>query len=305
MLTPERRHEAMLLALGGFSLLSCGDAIIKSIGHAWPGPAIAALRYLFGALGLGVLAWRQGGRRVLAMPDPRLHWVRGAAVALATVGFFMAIRVMPLADAIAVVFVGPMITSVLSAVVLGERAPRAVWISCAIAFAGVLVVLRPEVARLGAAALFPLLSALGMSVLIIANRKAAGSAPALQLQFYVAATGAACLLLITALGAASGLPELALTPPPNSVIAKTLVVAFTASLAHWLIFKATERASAAVVAPMTYVQILIASVLGWLVFGDRPDLGTLVGAALIIGAGLYLWRAQQPAKPDPESEAVG
>ena len=83
---------------------------------------------------------------------------------------------MPLADATAIQFTSPMITGILSALVLGERAPRAVWGATALAFAGVLVVLRPNVLALGATAFYPLGAAFGMACLMICNRKAAGAA---------------------------------------------------------------------------------------------------------------------------------
>jgi drug/metabolite transporter (DMT)-like permease len=81
------------------------------------------------------------------------------------------------------------------------------------------------------------------------------------------------------------------------VIARTALVACTASVAHWLIFVGTSRAGAATVAPMTYVQLLIASALGWAVFGNRPDAMTLLGAAILVAAGLFLWRAGKMAEP--------
>ena len=76
-------------------------------------------------------------------------------------------------------------------------------------------------------------------------------------------------------------------------MAKCLAVAVFATLGHTLIFAAVERASASVVAPMTYVQLLVAAGIGWLWFGDRLDAATFGGAALIIGGGLLLWRAQR------------
>ena len=160
-----------------------------------------------------------------------------------------------------------------------------------IAFAGVLVVLRPNFAAAGWAALLPLLSALGMSVLMIGNRFVAGKGSALAMQFYVAAAAAPLLLLATTGLHFSGIERFAVGLPHWSVIARCALVACSASVAHWLIYMGTTRAGAATVAPMTYVQMLVATLAGWLVFDNRPDGLTLLGAAIIIGAGLYLWRA--------------
>jgi drug/metabolite transporter (DMT)-like permease len=80
-------------------------------------------------------------------------------------------------------------------------------------------------------------------------------------------------------------------------MARCAVVALFASTAHWLIYLGTTRAGAASIAPMSYAQMLVAGTIGWAWFGDRPDLMTLLGAAIIIAAGLYLWRAGQVREP--------
>ena len=77
--------------------------------------------------------------------------------------------------------------------------------------------------------------------------------------------------------------------PHWSVIARCAFIGMTATLAQWLIFMGTVRAGAGTVAPMTYGQLLMAVVLGFVFFGDRPGLAALAGAAVIIGAGLFLW----------------
>ncbi len=275
----------------GFATLSFGDAVVKTMTGLWPPTAIAALRYVLGASGLIVLLWAREGRGAFRVPKWPLHLARGAGVAMATVGFFSAVFVMPLAVATAITFTSPMFTALLAAALLGEPARRVTWLATLFAFAGVLVVLRPNVAALGFAAGLPLLSALGMSVLMVANRASAGSASPLALQVFVAGTAAPLLVLVTMAGNASGLPRLAVHWPQWSVVARCALVAVTASFAHFAIYKGTVRAGAATIAPMTYVQLLVATALGWLMFGNTPDAVTLVGAAMIVAAGLVLWRA--------------
>jgi drug/metabolite transporter (DMT)-like permease len=163
-----------------------------------------------------------------------------------------------------------------------------------LAFAGVLVVLRPNVLVLGAAAFYPLGAAAGMACLMICNRKAAGAASPIAMQFLTAMMAAPILIVATGLLALSGAPQFQVPAPPASVIVKCLVIACTATVAHLLIYMAAVRASAALVAPMTYVQLLVAAALGWILVGAAPDLSTLGGAALIIGGGLLLWRSQKP-----------
>ena len=106
----------------------------------------------------------------------------------------------------------------------------------------------------------------------------------------MAVVAAPVLSVAALLGDWSGASMFALGLPSTDVVLRCAVVAVTASTAHWLVFHGTTRAGAAVVAPMTYVQLIVAVALGWWWFGDRPDAVTLLGASIIIGAGLYLWR---------------
>lgn len=290
-------HQGLLLALAGFVLLSCGDAVVKTMAGQWPPTAVAALRYTLGAVGLAGLLLASEGRAGFALPHPRVQLLRGFSVGMATIGFFAAIYVMPLASATAITFTSPMITAVLAAVFLKEPANRATWLATGMAFIGVVVVLRPNLAEAGLAALLPLFSACGFSLLMICNRFVAGSASALAMQVLVACLAAPLLIMATLAGHLSGAEGLAVTVPHWSVVAKCAVVAVSASTAHWLIFLGTTRAGAASVAPMTYVQMLVASGLGWLYFDNRPDLMTLLGAVIIVGAGLLLWHSGRSRGP--------
>lgn len=294
--------RGLLLALAGFVCLSCGDAVIKTMAGQWPPMAIAALRYAFGAIGLAVLlGWREGPEN-FSPPAPRLHLVRGLAVAMATTGFFAAVFVMPLTDATAITFTSPIITGLLAPFVLGEPVRRETWISTIIAFVGVLIVLRPNVLAHGWEALLPLLSALGMSILMMANRAVAGKASPLAMQAYVAVAATPILIVVALAGHFSGIAKFALTWPSWSVIARCALVACSASTAHWLIFLGTTKAGAASVAPMTYVQLLVALTLGWLLFGQLPDTMTLLGAGVIVGAGLLLWwSSRETGKPQKKN----
>ena len=286
-----RARAALLLALAGFCSLAVGDAVVKSMAGAWPAPAVAALRYSFGVAGLaGYVAWRFG-RAGFVMPRPGLQLGRGAAVALATLCFFMAVMSMPLADATAIQFTSPILTALLAPLVVGERTRPATWAATLFAFAGVLVVLRPNLAEIGLAALFPLGAAFGMSWLMMLNRMTAGLAPVMVMQLLLGVVAAPALVAAAATLHFAGL--VVIGPPSWLTVAKCLGVAVLATLGHSLIFAAVERASASVVAPMTYVQLLVAAGLGWLWFGDSPDAATFGGAALIIAGGLLLWRAQR------------
>jgi drug/metabolite transporter (DMT)-like permease len=285
--------SGLLLALAGFALLSFGDAVVKTMAGAWPGTAIASLRYVFGALGLsGLLLWKEG-RAAFTIPDAPLHWARGFCVAAGAACFFTGLALMPLAEATVISFANPIFVALLSIAVLREAVTRATWTATALAFAGVVIIVRPNIANVGWAGLLPLITALLMAALVLLNRRVAGRASVLKMQVLISVTAVPILLALAAAGHASGLAMFQIGMPDWSIIARCAVVACSASFAHGLIFMATERVSAATMAPVTYVQLLTATGLGMIWFGERPDLVTALGSLLIIGAGLVLWRAQR------------
>ena len=284
-------RAGLLYALAGFCTLSIGDAIIKGMAGDWPAPAMAAMLYVAGTILLAVLLARHEGVAALALPRDRLQWIRGVAISLSAVGMFLAVWIMPLAEATSIFFTQPMITAVLAWALLGERARLSTWVATLVAFAGVFIVLRPNFAVAGWGVLLPLLGAAGMAVTIIANRAVTGRASILAMQYYMSVTAMIFLIAVTAAGHLSGMEGFTVHWPHWSVVARCVFIGLSATLAQWLIFMGTVKAGAGTVAPMTYGQLLMAVALGWVFFGDRPDLTSMVGAAVIIGSGLYLWYA--------------
>jgi drug/metabolite transporter (DMT)-like permease len=251
MSQPATTRFALPVALLGFASLSVGDAVVKSMAGEWPGSAVSALRYSFGAIGLAAIVAAMHGRAGFAVPRPALQLGRGAAVSLATLCFFMGVMAMPLADATAVQFTSPILTALLAPWVLGERTPPAALLATLLAFAGVLIVLRPNLYALGPVAFYPLGAALGMSWLMMLNRKAAGVAPMMAMQLLLAAVAAPILVAAAGLLHAVGGPPFRIPPPSAEVALKCLAVAGFATAGHSLIYWATVRATAATVAPMT------------------------------------------------------
>jgi len=294
-------RAGLLYALAGFCTLSIGDAIIKGMAGEWPAPAMAATRYVAGTILLAVLLVRSEGMPALRLPRDPLQWVRGVAISTSAVGMFLAVWLMPLAEATTIVFTQPIITAVLATVVLGERARLSTWLATLVAFAGVYLVLQPNFETAGWGVLLPVLSAAGMAVTIIVNRKVTGRASILAMQYYMSVTAMLFLLVATTAAHFTGYETFRMHWPEWSVVARCVFIGLTATLAQWLIFMGTVKAGAGTVAPMTYGQLLMATVLGFTFFGDKPDATALAGAAVIIGAGLFLWwrgRAPEPAKPD-------
>lgn len=290
----ESDRAGLLFALAGFCTLSIGDAIIKGMAGEWPATAIAMTRYVVGTLVLAVLMVRHGGGlRALALPTSGLQWLRGVSISTSAVGMFLAVWIMPLAEATAIMFMQPIITAVLAMIFLGERARLSTWLATLVAFAGVFIVLRPTFETAGWGVLLPLVGATGMSIVIILNRKVHGRASVLAMQYWMSVTALVFLLGATAAGHFSGIEGFRMHWPDWTILARCAFIGCSATLGQWLIYMGTAKAGAGTVAPMTYGQLLMAVGLGAIFFGDYPDLVALLGAAVIIGAGLYLWWQSQ------------
>lgn len=287
MMSAER--AGLLSAIAGFALFSIGDAVTKSMAGAWSPLAVAALRFSIGAVILGIVLGMREGAQAFRPSNPVLQLARGATLSVATLCFFSAIYIMPLSTAISIAFVAPAFTALFSGPLLGEKVRPLTWVAIGIAFAGVLVILRPNVLELGWAGLLPLGTALGMSLLVISNRAAAGQGSVISMQFFMAAIASVFLIPASVIGSYTGIAMLDLGWPDWSVIGRCIAITVTGTLGHALIYYGTTRAGAASVAPATYIQLVTASALGWLVFGNLPDLATLAGAAIIVAGGLILW----------------
>lgn len=289
-------RAGILLAVAGFATLSVGDAVLKSMAGDWPVTAVAAMRFTIGAIALSALLGLNEGKAGFRPQKPWLQVARGFCLAGASLAFFSAIFVMPLAETMAITFLSPVLTAVLSGPLLGEKVSRAVWVACAAALIGVVLILRPNLAEIGWPAILPLVSAVFFSLMIIANRASAGSGSAMAMQTYMAVIAAPVLIAATVAGEISGVAQLSVSWPAVDVVLRCAFVALTATTAHWLVYMGTVRAGASQVAPASYIQMLVATLLGWWFFGDVPDAITLVGAVIIIGAGVYLWHQSSNRK---------
>lgn len=291
-------RAGLMYALAGFCLLTVGDSIIKGIDGAWPSTAVAALRFTIGGVVLGAILARQEGPQVLtSLPHAKIQWIRGAALAFATMCFFAGVWLMPLTEAIALVFTQPMFTAILAVIFLGERLRWQTGVAIVMAFIGVLIVLRPNFAEIGWAALLPLGNSLGIAVLMIGNRAAAGKGSVLSMQAYVAILAAVILVFAAIAGHFSGIPVMQVSWPSIDVVWRAAAVAFTATISHALIYMGTERAGAATVAPMTYGQLVMAAALGYVFYNEIPDSTAMFGASIIVASGLWLWSMGRVTPP--------
>lgn len=261
----------------------------------WPAAAVAALRFSIGAIALAaILFWREG-RGGFQIRRPWLHAARGLALAVGTITFFSAIYILPLAEAVAIAFVNPIITALLSGWLLNEKMRPATWMATLVAFGGVLIMLRPNLAEFGWVAVLPLVSAFAMAAMLILNRMVSSQRSIFAAQFYLS-FWASIFLIIAATAGHFTVPIMAVGGLPDwQVVLKCTVIAITATSCHFLLFMATMRTTAAAIAPLVYVQLIISSAISVYIFGDPIDSVALIGGGLILLSGLLLWRSERKA----------
>lgn len=255
-------------------------AFIKSVRGDVPVAVILWSQYAFQAAILTAIFAR---RLPLMITNQMLGLqVLRALLLLATVGsMFVAVGLMQLADAIAIGFVAPLLITALSVVFLGERVEIAHWLAILVGFAGMLIIIRPGAGVFDPAALVPLAAAVFAAFYQTLTRPIAHAvAPACML--YMAT--------LTGLVATSAVLPFFWQTPTLIHLAFLLAAACLGAAAHFLLIKAYQAAPASVVAPFSYSELIWAAVLGFAVFGDVPELTTVVGGAVLAASGLYLLR---------------
>jgi drug/metabolite transporter (DMT)-like permease len=274
-----RSIQAMLAAVLMFSIM---DTIMKLLAAEFPAMQVAALRSL-ASLPLVCLyvAWRGGFATILRVRWP-LHLLRAVIGILMLALFAYGVRGLSLAEAYSIFFIGPILITALSVFVLKERVNGARWVAIAVGMAGVLVVLRPSGAgffTLGG--LSVLAAAVFYAVSAVTGRVLARSDSGEQMVFW--------LMLMMAAGAtALAAPDwVAVEARHLPLLAGLAVSGFLAQLA---ITEAFSHGEASVVAPFEYTALACGVTIDWLLWKTLPDQYTLIGAAIIIGSGLYLIR---------------
>ena len=213
--------------------------------------------------------------------------------------FVAALRFLPMADAVAIMFVLPFILLLLGRFFLGEEVGPHRLAACAVGFLGTLLVVQPSFAEVGAPALLPLLGAVFFAVFMLVTRRIARDADPLVLQAASGLVATAMLLPLLVLGAALGWPELA---PVSLSTRELLLLALLGTLgtgAHLLMTWSLRFAPSATLAPIQYLEIPFATLIGYLVFGDLPNGVAALGIAVTIGAGLYVLHRERRASAAP------
>ncbi|MEL0189183.1 MAG: DMT family transporter [Alphaproteobacteria bacterium] len=217
-----------------------------------------------------------------------LQACRGLLLAAATAFFFAALRHIPMAEAIAIFFVQPLILTLLSVVFLGERLRFRRIAAILAGLGGTLVILQPSVIAFGLPALLPLGSALAMAFYMILTRKLSTSVHAYQMQFVGGIVSMLAVAALLGIGNLISIPGTGYTPLNSNQILWVIGLGVSATLGHAFIVWAAGNAPANLLAPFQYVEIIGAATLGYLVFGDIPASSTFVGVGIIVASGLYL-----------------
>ena len=271
---------AIALITGAVLCFAILDAVIKVLTQRYPVPMLVWARYAVQALALAIWLLPQMGTALLRTKKVRLHLARAAILPLSSVLFFTSLRYLPLAEATAMNYSTPVLVMILAVIFLHERMtqPR---IALAIAgFAGMFLIVRPGSAMFQGAALLSLGAALFYAVFQILTRKLA-SEDWRVLLFYPAIVGT---VMMTAM-----LPwfEVAVDMPWSDV-AVIIAAGLLGTLGHGLFILAFQRSPASALTPYTYVHLVWATLIGWLVFDRFPDVWTLAGMAVIAGSGLLI-----------------
>lgn len=271
----------MLLALMLFAALDAAGKLLAQAGHGFAQSVF--MRYALVLPMIVPLALWQGGR--LHDGRTRLHLLRGTAMLVASVGFFVAFSVLPLAEGYLVYFTAPFMTIAAARLVLKETVPRAAWIWAGVGFCGVLIAVADGVGAGGAwhGYLAAFVASVGYAVAVTVNRMLRTARSMAAVLFWPALLASGVLVI----------PALLTWKPPDATSWGLMLVngVFWAG-ATLCIVSAFRHAPASRLAPLEYTALLWALAIDWLLFGHPPAMHVLAGGAVVILACVMSERAQ-------------
>lgn len=284
--------SGILLHIAGLWTLSTLDASAKWLVLAgMPVLMVTLVRYVMHVALMSAVVLPSQGRSLFRTRSLSRQLVRGLLMVLSTLLFFSVLKRLPLAEATSLNFMAPLFLMALAPWLLGEPHRLHRWLGVLLGFSGVLIVVRPgsELDAVGVA--LGLLTAVTFAFFQIATRRVAHDHP-LTTNFYGGLSGSVLLLL--ALPWFWTMPELS---PAQWLL--LLSTGFTGFAGHLLQIMAYSKTQATLLAPFNYLQIVAAVTLGWLAFGQLPDLTTAIGIALICAGGLavVLWETRRVMRP--------
>lgn len=267
------------LLVVGVALAAGTDAIAKYLGADLPVVQIVWARYAFGLLPLIPLVFFHMKPAEIRLYIGPLELLRAASMLAMAIFYFSAIQLMPLADALGLLFLYPLLATGLAALFLGERVSGVVVGLSVISFIGALMVIRPGYGEVNLGAIFAALAALAVAVSMVINRKLAGKTPVF-----------AGMMVATVFGLVISAPVVPFfwVAPSAEHWALLVAVGVLSSLVTWMLFSAFLHGPASVIAPFGYSEIVAATALGYFIFEEFPDGWALVGITVICLAGIVM-----------------
>ena len=280
-------------------IFSVQDMAIKWLSGGYPLHEIIFIRASVAiSVTLAIFVPLEGGYRNLLSRRWRLHLLRGGAIVIGNMAFFTGLASLPLAEAVAIFFTAPLIITILSVPILGERVGLQRWLAVLVGLCGVVIIVRPGTAAFQAAAILPLVAACAYSTLQMMTRKLGVAEKASTMAFYMQLMflSASCMMwLIAGDGRFSGgdNPSVefllrAWVWPSSTDFAIIFAIGTMNAFGGYLISQGYRVAEAGLVAPFEYVALPLAVLWGVLLWGDWPDNVAWIGILLIGGAGLFV-----------------
>lgn len=288
----DRPLLGIALMMGFCVLAPLGDSVAKILGGIVPLVQLVFFRFAVQALMLLPLVWWQG--TALRMPRQMVGFVllRTMLHIVGIGAMFLSLRFLPLADAIAIAFVMPFIVLLLGWGLLGEVVGPRRLAACCVGFVGTLMVIQPSFAEVGLPALLPLVVAVTFASFMLVTRRIAGEIGAVPLQA-VSGVIACAMLWPLLLPAVDQWAVLGAMWPDGRTAALLLLVGIVGTTAHLLMTWSLRYAPSATVAPMQYLEIPVATAIGYVIFKEWPNDMALAGIAVTCAAGVYIILREQ------------
>ena len=263
------------------TVFGCLDATSKYLSEHYPAPAVVWQRFVLQTLAMMAVFMPGMGLSLVRTASFRLQVLRALCLACSSVMFVIALRYMHLAVVTSIVFIAPILVALAGAPLLGERVALRTWIALAGGFTGVLLIVRPGGPAFGWYMALPIACAILVSGYQILTRKLAGRANPITMLFY---PGLIAVVLMPL-----AFPGSFFVFPTELVHGVAFAgIGLMGAVGHFLLIRAHAHAPASLLAPFGYAQLVVALILGWLLFGQVPDGIGLTGIGLIAASGLGL-----------------
>lgn len=272
--------NGVVIALTGMLLFALNDAMGKWLLSTYSVGQVVLIRSVAALIVLAPLVWWMGWRPLVRVERPRMQAARATLATIETMAFYAAVYYLPLADVMTYWLAAPIYIAAVSPLLLGEHVGWRRWTAIGIGFLGVVIALRPSAEMVQSpAAVISIIGTLFFAFLLISGRSLRNT-PDTVLAFWQMVSGAIGGLLLAIFD---------WTMPSLRDLVLLGLLGVVAMAAHMLINRSLKLADASVVAPLQYTLLFWAIVFGWIFFGDIPSVAMMIGAALIVASGLFIF----------------